>query len=78
MDVRGKDTVVIGGGSGIGRGIALVLAEAGAHVADADIEKPAADLRAREEAEQARNASRARGGSRTAPDWSRGYGAASR
>jgi NAD(P)-dependent dehydrogenase (short-subunit alcohol dehydrogenase family) len=43
MEVRGKNAVVIGGGSGIGRGIALALAEAGAHVAVADLEKDAAE-----------------------------------
>ena len=43
MDVRGKNAVVIGGGSGIGRGIAIALAEAGAHVAVADLEKDAAE-----------------------------------
>jgi len=42
-ELRGKSAVVIGGGSGIGRGIALALAEAGANVAVADIEKGAAE-----------------------------------
>jgi NAD(P)-dependent dehydrogenase (short-subunit alcohol dehydrogenase family) len=48
MEVRGKNAVVIGGGSGIGRGIALALAEAGAHVAVADLEKDAAEAVAAE------------------------------
>jgi len=48
VDVRGKNAVVIGGGSGIGRGIALALAEAGAHVVVADIEKDAAESAADE------------------------------
>lgn len=32
IDLRGKNTIVTGGGSGIGRGISRVFAEAGAHV----------------------------------------------
>lgn len=37
MEVAGRNVVVTGAGSGIGRGIALVLARAGAHVGIADI-----------------------------------------
>jgi NAD(P)-dependent dehydrogenase (short-subunit alcohol dehydrogenase family) len=48
VEVRGKNAVVIGGGSGIGRGIALALAEAGAHVAVADLDRAAADAVAAE------------------------------
>lgn len=42
-ELRGKQAVVIGGGSGIGRGICLGLAEAGADVVVADIESDAAN-----------------------------------
>ena len=37
MEVAGRNAVVTGAGSGIGRGIALVLARAGANVGIADI-----------------------------------------
>lgn len=41
-DLAGKVAVVTGGGSGIGRGTVLALAEAGMHVVVADIEEDAA------------------------------------
>lgn len=43
MKISGKTAVVIGGGSGIGKSIALALANEGANVVIADIEKQAAD-----------------------------------
>jgi NAD(P)-dependent dehydrogenase (short-subunit alcohol dehydrogenase family) len=51
IDLTGKVAIVTGGGSGIGRGIALELARAGADIAVADInasaaEKAAAEVRA--------------------------------
>lgn len=47
-DLKGKQAVVIGGGSGIGRGIALGLADAGADVVVADIEPKSAEAVAAE------------------------------
>lgn len=43
IDLSGKVAIVTGGGNGIGRGIALRLAEAGADVLIADIDTAAAD-----------------------------------
>ena len=43
MDLAGRTAVVIGGGSGIGRGIALGLAAEGCRVAVADIDGASAD-----------------------------------
>ncbi len=51
-DLQGKVAVVTGGGSGIGRGIALAAAREGMHVALADIELDAAEGVAREVATQ--------------------------
>jgi NAD(P)-dependent dehydrogenase (short-subunit alcohol dehydrogenase family) len=42
QDFNGKTAVITGGGSGIGRGIALVLAREGAKVVVSDVEEPAA------------------------------------
>jgi len=46
--LAGKTAVVIGGGQGIGRGIALALAAEGMHTAILDIEQDAAERTARE------------------------------
>ncbi|HJN92387.1 MAG TPA: SDR family NAD(P)-dependent oxidoreductase, partial [Dehalococcoidia bacterium] len=51
-DLQGKVAVVTGGGSGIGRGIALAAAREGMHVVLADIELEAAEGVAREVATQ--------------------------
>lgn len=42
-ELAGRTAVVIGGGSGVGRGIALGLAGAGMNVVVADIERPSAE-----------------------------------
>jgi NAD(P)-dependent dehydrogenase (short-subunit alcohol dehydrogenase family) len=42
MDISGRTTIVTGAASGIGLGVATALAEAGANVAMADIQKDAA------------------------------------
>lgn len=47
-DLKGKNAVVVGGGSGIGRGIALGFADAGLDVVVADIEPDAAASVAKE------------------------------
>jgi NAD(P)-dependent dehydrogenase (short-subunit alcohol dehydrogenase family) len=47
-EIGGKTAVVIGGGSGIGRGVAIGLAQAGAQLAVADIELDAAESVAKE------------------------------
>jgi NAD(P)-dependent dehydrogenase (short-subunit alcohol dehydrogenase family) len=51
-DLNGKVAVVTGGGSGIGRGIALAMADAGMHVVVADIDLKAAESVASEVAER--------------------------
>ncbi|MBW2397880.1 MAG: SDR family NAD(P)-dependent oxidoreductase [Deltaproteobacteria bacterium] len=51
-DLNGKVAVVTGGGSGIGRGIALAMADAGMHVVVADIDLKAAESVAAEVAER--------------------------
>lgn len=48
QDLAGRTAVVTGGGQGIGRGIALALADAGMQVAVLDIEADAAERTARE------------------------------
>jgi NAD(P)-dependent dehydrogenase (short-subunit alcohol dehydrogenase family) len=47
-EIEGRTAVVIGGGSGIGRGVALGLADAGARLVVADIELDAAEAVAKE------------------------------
>lgn len=51
-DLNGRVAVVTGGGSGIGRGIALAMADAGMHVVVADIDLTAAESVAAEAAER--------------------------
>ena len=48
QDLAGKNAVVVGGGQGIGRGIALALAREGMDVAVLDIEQTAAEAVAEE------------------------------
>ena len=45
MDISGKTAIVTGAASGIGLGIATALAEAGANVVMADIQKDAVERR---------------------------------
>ena len=52
MEISGQCAVVTGGGSGIGRGLALALFEAGASVMVADIDEAAARAVADEIAER--------------------------
>ena len=47
-EIGGKAAVVVGGGSGIGRGVALGLADAGARLAIADIDLASAEAVAKE------------------------------
>jgi NAD(P)-dependent dehydrogenase (short-subunit alcohol dehydrogenase family) len=48
QDFYNKTAVITGAGSGIGRGIALVLAREGARVVVSDVEAPAAEAVAAE------------------------------
>jgi len=54
MDLKNKTFIVTGGGSGLGEGTALVLAEAGANVIVADMNKQGADRVAADIGAQAR------------------------
>ena len=63
-DLEGKGAVVVGGGSGVGRGIAMGLAAAGAQVVVADIDPESANA-VRDEIEFHGGASRA--GARSTP-----------
>jgi 2-hydroxycyclohexanecarboxyl-CoA dehydrogenase len=56
MDLRGQTAIVTGGGQGIGRGIALALADAGADVALFDVNPAAARDVAREVESRGRRA----------------------
>jgi NAD(P)-dependent dehydrogenase (short-subunit alcohol dehydrogenase family) len=55
-EIGGKTAVVIGGGSGVGRGVALGLADAGANVVIADIDPGSAEAVAKEAAARADSA----------------------